>query len=92
VPENATNTDPIKHWQALKDNIAGRHETQLGEILDAMETNTPPPASGHDARRILEFIASVYKSAMTRQPVQCGEIQPDDPFYHAMNGSLMEHR
>jgi predicted dehydrogenase len=91
LPDNATNTDALTHWQSIKDNISRRHETQLAEILDAMAVNQAPPTSGDDARRILEFIASLYKSAMTRQPVSRGEIQPNDPFYYAMNGSLMEH-
>ena len=37
-------------------------------------------------RRTLEFITSLYKSALTGQPVRRGSITSDDPFYHAMNG------
>jgi predicted dehydrogenase len=91
VPDNATDTSPLRHWQALSANVSGRHETQLGEILDAMAANERPPTSGDDARRIVEFIACLYKSAATRQPAQRGQIGPDDPFYHAMSDSLMEH-
>jgi len=92
IPDNAANTAPLRHWQALTTNTSGRHEIQLAEILDCMATNERPPSSGEDARRIVEFIACLYKSGATHQPVQRGEIQPDDPFYHAMNGSLMEQR
>lgn len=74
-------------WNALTDNIRGGHHVQLGEILDSMARHERPPVSGAEARRILEFIASLYKSALTGQPVLRGEITSDDPFYRATNGS-----
>jgi predicted dehydrogenase len=77
----------MAHWQALEENIPGRHEAQFGEILDSMERGERPPVSGSESRRILEFIASLYKASFTGQPVQRGEIIPGDPFYYAMNGS-----
>ena len=55
-------------------------------MLDAMRDKRPPLVSGAEGRRILEFIASLYKSALTRTSVAQGSITPDDPFYHAMNG------
>lgn len=76
-----------QHWQSISSNIGGRHEVQLAEILDCMERGERPPVSGLEARRILEFIASLYKSALTGLPVLRGSITPDDPFYHAMNGA-----
>jgi hypothetical protein len=51
-----------------------------------MERNERPLVSGMESRRILEFIASLYKAAITGQPVQRGSITPEDPFYHSMNG------
>lgn len=76
-----------ERWNALADNIRGGHHVQLGEILDSMARGERPPVSGAEARRILEFIASLYKSALRGQPVYRGEITPDDPFYYAMNGA-----
>jgi hypothetical protein len=38
-------------------------------------------------RGTLEFLVSLYKSAMTGQPVRRGSITPDDPFYQRMNGT-----
>ena len=52
-----------------------------------MERGEPPPVSGAEARRILEFIASLYKAALTGNPVRRGEITPGDPFYYATNGA-----
>jgi predicted dehydrogenase len=56
-------------WHNLRDLSAGR------ETL----TNT------HAVRPTYEFIASLYKSAATGQPVRRGEIVPSDPYYTAMN-------
>ncbi|MFO7320174.1 MAG: Gfo/Idh/MocA family oxidoreductase [Chloroflexota bacterium] len=75
------------HWNALKEDVTGGHEAQLREILDALERGERPPVSVDDSRRTLEFIASLYKSALTDRAVERGEITRDDPFYYAMNGS-----
>ncbi len=79
----------LEHWRALagSPNVTSGHEVQLAEILDSMERGEPPPVTGDDARRILEFIASLYKAAMTGQPVLRGEITPADPYYYASNGA-----
>jgi predicted dehydrogenase len=87
VPDNVNDLTTLQQWQALTANYSSGHEVQLGEILDCMERNERPPVSGDEARRILEFMASLYKSAFTDQPVQRGSISPEDPFYYSMNGS-----
>lgn len=74
-------------WDALDTDFMGSHDQQLSEVLDAMDSNTRPPVSGDEARRILEFNASLYKSAFTGQRVQRGSITPDDPFYYSNNGA-----
>jgi hypothetical protein len=53
-----------------------------------MDRGERPPASGLDARRIIEFIACLYKSAFTRHIVERGSIKADDPFYYSMNGVM----
>jgi predicted dehydrogenase len=73
-------------WQSLDHDQMGTHGVQLAQILDSMDRNERPPVSGVEGRRIIEFIASLYKSALTGQIVQRGSITPSDPFYHAMNG------
>jgi predicted dehydrogenase len=87
LPDSVEDALTSERWNALADNIRSNHDVQLGEILDSMARNERPPVSGAEARRILEFIASLYKSALTGQPVQRGDITPDDPFYHATNGA-----
>ncbi|QPP08724.1 Gfo/Idh/MocA family oxidoreductase [Streptomyces bathyalis] len=74
------------HWRTPAADVPSSHAAQLGCFLDAMEKGERPPGSGPDARRTLEFLAALYKSAFTAQPVHQGEITPQDPFYKAMHG------
>lgn len=87
VPDNSADTEILDLWNALQDDFAGSHHQQLSEILDAMEHNERPPVSGDEARRIIEFTASLYKSAWTGQAVHKGDITPDDSFYFTNNGA-----
>jgi predicted dehydrogenase len=87
LPDNVANPTAAANWEALTENISSGHDVQLGEIIDCMKRNERPPVSGDEARRILEFITSLYKSAQTGQPVHRGNITPGDPFYYAMNGA-----
>jgi predicted dehydrogenase len=85
--DSGTTESAAARWNALTDNQRSSHAAQLGEVLDSMARGERPPVSGGEARRILEFIASLYKASFSGQPVRRGEITPDDPFYHAMNGA-----
>ena len=87
LPDGATDEAALAAWQALESDVSGTHGVQLAELLESMDRGERPFVSGLEARRILEFIASLYKAAFTGQPVQRGSIMPDDPFYYAMNGS-----
>jgi predicted dehydrogenase len=87
LPPNADDPETLAQCEALSDDFPAGHHIQMGEILDSIARNERPPVSGSEARRILEFAASLYKSANTGQPVQHGEIMPDDPYYHAMSGA-----
>jgi predicted dehydrogenase len=86
LPDGAADRTPLELWQALGHDTPSSHAAQLALVLDSLERNERPPVSGADARRILEFLASLYKSALTGQTVRRGSITPDDPFYRAMNG------
>ncbi len=85
TPRDSADSAIADCWQIPND-ISSTHHAQLAEILAAMAAGSRPPVSGLEARRIVEFLASLYKSAFTHQPVLRGSITPDDPFYHAMNG------
>ncbi|MFC6063618.1 Gfo/Idh/MocA family protein [Streptomyces ochraceiscleroticus] len=75
------------HWRTPAADVPSSHAAQLDGFLDAMEKGVRPPGSGTEARRTLEFLAALYKSAFTGRPVGAGEIGPDDPYYHAMHGN-----
>jgi predicted dehydrogenase len=78
--------DKLEEWRSIEADVASSHKVQVAELLDSMDRGERPFVSGPEARRILEFLASMYKSAFTRQIVERGSIGPADPFYHAMNG------
>ncbi|MEU9632201.1 Gfo/Idh/MocA family oxidoreductase [Streptomyces luteogriseus] len=73
-------------WRTPATDVPSSHTAQLGALLDAYDTGTRPPGSGHDARATLEFAAALYKAAFTGRSVRAGEIGPGDPFYEAMHG------
>ena len=57
-----------------------------------MDAGRRPLTSGDDARRTLELLTALYKSAFTGEPVTRGSIKPGDPFYTALNGGLSPRR
>jgi len=88
IPDGSPDQEALQRWQTIEEDTQGSHEQQVAELIASMDNNERPAVSGAEARRILEFLASLYKSGYTHQPVMRGSITPDDPFYHAMNGSL----
>lgn len=88
LPPNTDDPATTAHWDALTEDVQGSHDEQLRELLNAMDAGRRPPVSGDEARRIVEFISCLYKSASTGLPVKRGELTPDDPFYHTNKGIL----
>ncbi|MEP7287501.1 MAG: Gfo/Idh/MocA family oxidoreductase [Chloroflexota bacterium] len=86
IPDGSPDAEALQRWQNIQQDISGNHAAQLTALLSSMEKNERPLISGLEARRILEFAASLYKAAITRQAVQRGSITAADPFYYAMNG------
>ncbi|VVJ19877.1 Oxidoreductase [Amycolatopsis camponoti] len=68
------------------EDVGSSHAAALGPVLDAYRTRRRPPCSGADGRRVLEFVAALYKAAFTGRIVRRGEIGPGDPFYRDMAG------
>ncbi|MBI5770047.1 MAG: Gfo/Idh/MocA family oxidoreductase [Verrucomicrobia bacterium] len=73
-------------WNAFPPDVGSTHAAQLEAFLAAMDAGVRPTSSGDDARRTLEFLTALYKSAFTGQIVRRGSIRPGDPFYAALNG------
>lgn len=86
IPENSPDGEALARWQSIEQDVMGTHNEQLGELLDCMDRGERPPVNGSDSRRIVEFIASLYKSAFTGQPVVRGSILPGDRFYAGNHG------
>lgn len=87
APHAADDADRVARWRTPAADLPSSHQAQLAVVLDAMRDGVRPPGSGPDARRTMEFIAALYKSAFTGQPVHAGEIAPGDPYYDAMHGN-----
>ncbi len=56
------------------------HAAQLEDLLAAIRTGRPPVVDGREARKAIEVITAIYKSATLGQRVQL-PLAPDDPFY-----------
>lgn len=63
------------------------HKAQFAEVLSALESGSAPPVSLVDTQMTVELIAAIYASAFTGARVRRGELGPDSPFYHRMDGS-----
>jgi predicted dehydrogenase len=87
VPDGSPDVEKLSQWQTIDGEYGGNHTSQLLALLDNMDRSQRPLVSGDEARRILEFIASLYKSSSTGQWVTRGSITADDPFYYSMNGA-----
>lgn len=86
APHVAADHDRVEGWRHPAVDVPSSHIAQTGELLDAMAEGRRPRASGPDGRTSLEFVAALYKSAFTGQPVFAGEIGPGDPYYSHLHG------
>lgn len=77
-------------WQALAEDKAASHTTQIAHILDCLDHATQPLTSTAGVRPTIEFISAIYKSAATGQIVQQGSIIEGDPFYYHVSGQLSQ--
>lgn len=73
-------------WRNIADDAPATQGSQIRHLLHSMAHNERPLVSGSEARRTLEFLSAMYKSAVTRRPVARGEIQPGDAFYNSICG------
>jgi predicted dehydrogenase len=79
-------------WSHIPGDTPGSMAAQWGDLADALASGTEVMTSAVRVEPTYDFLASLYKSALTRQPVRRGSIQPNDPFYHAMNGDRIPQR
>ena len=81
-------------WNDFPPDVGSTHGAQLNALIDNLESDTVPLTSGAEARRTLEFLTALYKSAYTDTTVTRGSIQPGDSFYTALHGGRapMRHK
>ncbi|MEU8635027.1 Gfo/Idh/MocA family oxidoreductase [Amycolatopsis sp. NPDC048633] len=95
VAENWRYT-PAPHATGIEtepaEDVGSSHAAALKPVLDAYRAGRRPPCGGPDGRRVLEFVAALYKAAFTGQSVRRGEIGPGDPFYRDMAGAEVKAR
>jgi predicted dehydrogenase len=87
IPEGSPDGDLLSRWRTIPTDVPSSHPTQLAALLDDMERGERALTSGPEARRTIEFISCLYKSAMNGRPVERGSLAPDDPFYQRVSGS-----
>ncbi len=76
----------LQAWQSFPPDVGSTHGAQLNEFVRDMDRGVCPRSSGPDARRTIELLTAIYKSAFTDQPVTRGSIGCDDPFYSQLHG------
>jgi predicted dehydrogenase len=79
-------------WQSFPPDTGSTHSAQLAAFVADMDAGVRPLTSGADARRTLELLTALYKSAFTGEPVARGSILPDSPFYTALHGNMAPKR
>jgi predicted dehydrogenase len=84
--------DQVARWVTIPEDKLSWHGEQLTSLLDCMARNERPTTSGLGARTTIEFIASLYKSAMSGEPVMRDSIGPDDPYYYRMCGPCPQEK
>lgn len=73
-------------WDNAPEDVGSTHGAQLKAFIANMEQGTPPSTSGNEARRTLELLTAIYKSAATDTTIRPGDIQPGDPYYAKISG------
>ena len=72
-------------------NVTSNHRAQAAALLDSFEKGERPLISGGEARRTIEFLSALYKAAATGQKIKAGSLQPGDPFYEHVGGTLAQN-
>ena len=75
-------------WQGFPPDVGSTHAAQLTEFIINLDAGTRPLTSGPEARRTLELLTALYKSAFTGEIVRRGSIRPGDPFYTSLHGGM----
>lgn len=76
----------LQAWQRFPPDIGSTHAAQLRALVADMDAGRRPLTSGGEARRTIELLTAIYKSAFTGEIVRAGSIRSGDPFYAGVHG------
>jgi predicted dehydrogenase len=82
----------LQAWQSFPPDVGSTHAAQLAALVADMDAHRRPLTSGDEARKTLELLTAIYKSAFTGEVVARGSIQPGDSFYTALHGGKAPKR
>jgi predicted dehydrogenase len=82
----------LQAWQSAPPDVGSTHGAQLNAFVTNMDHGTRPLTSGLEARRTIELLTAIYKSAFTGEMVARGSIVAGDPFYTVMHGKRAPRR
>ena len=88
VPDQPDLTAQLPRWQHIEGMQPGSLGTQWTALIDDFSRGRQSLTNTSQVRATYDFLASMYKSALTRQPVRRLSVQPGDPFYESMNGAF----
>ncbi|NED79894.1 Gfo/Idh/MocA family oxidoreductase, partial [Streptomyces sp. SID11233] len=86
TPAPGVDEETVAAWRDFGPDEPSSHLAQLRALTADVLAGRRHPTSGEGARRTLEFITALYKSAFTGNAVHAGEIAPGDPYYTALHG------
>jgi len=87
---DCVDTKSRRQFSEVEGDDLTQHCTQLGNMIQDFHAKQRPLVSGIEARRTIEFISALYKSAATGVPVARGSIRKGDPFYDHVGGSFAQ--
>ncbi|HUG11607.1 MAG TPA: Gfo/Idh/MocA family oxidoreductase [Opitutaceae bacterium] len=82
----------LQTWQSAPPDVGSTHGAQLNALVLDRDANRRPLTSGDEARRTVELLTAIYKSAFTGEVVEQGSIKPGDSFYNALHGNRAPRR
>ena len=74
-------------WQSFPLDVGSTHGAQLCALVADRDAGRRPLTSGEEARKTIELLTAIYKSAFTGEIVKRGSIRPGDPFYDVLHGN-----
>jgi predicted dehydrogenase len=86
TPASTVDESVVAGWRDLSRDTPSGHLPQLRVLLDDLRAGRRPETSGDGGRAALELITALYRSAHTGDTVKRGEIGPDNPYYHRLDG------